>query len=89
MSNDLKNGISEGGLKIIRRFGWFFSIWFFLSFINDWLILKGIGCIPIVDALTSFNIDPYAKDWENAFAILFHAGLTVGILYFLLCKKKA
>lgn len=76
------------GKKVIRGFLWFFFVWFILTFINDWMILKGIGRFPIVDALTSFTVDPSAEDTENAVAMLIHAGLAVGILYHLLRNKK-
>jgi hypothetical protein len=74
--------------KIMRRFGWFFVVFFGLSFINDWLMMKEIGMIPIIYFLSSYQVDPTAEFGENAAVIITHAVLMVGTLYLLLRKKK-
>lgn len=74
--------------KIMRRLGWFFAGFFFLSFINDWLIMKDIGMIPIIYLLNSYRVDPTATTGENAPVIISHAVLTIGTFYLLLRKKK-
>lgn len=74
--------------KIMRRIGWFFFIWFSLTFINDWLILKEIGVIPIIYFMNYHQVDPTATMGENAFVIILHGVLAVATLYLLLRKKK-
>lgn len=74
--------------KIMRRFGWFFVVFFGLSFINDWLMMKEIGMIPIIYLLNSYQVDPSAGLGENAAVIITHAIFTIGTLYLLLHKKK-
>lgn len=73
--------------KKMRRVGWFFVFWFGLAFINDWLMLKGIAMIPIVYFLNYHQVDPAATMEENAFVIIVHAALVIGVLYPLLRKK--
>ncbi len=76
------------GSKLLRRFLWFFAIWFLLAFINDYLMMMGIGFVPIVAEFEYFAIDQYDPNgWENIFVISFHF-ITTAILFFVLLRKK-
>lgn len=74
--------------KIVRRFLWFFAIWFLLAFANDYLVMMGMGYIPIIDGTEYFAPDPYNPfGWENIFVIVFHAIITASLFFVLLRKK--